>query len=60
MKTSDFRIGDIVSVDNLTECKVIEIKEKHLRVEYIRKDTQLPHRPLIEIERISPVKLSTK
>lgn len=55
MKTSDIRIGDIVSVDNLTECKVIEIKENHLRVEYIREDTQLPHRPLIEIERISPV-----
>lgn len=58
MKTSDFRIGNIVSVDNLTECRVIEIREKHLRVEYIREDTQLPHRPLIEIERIFPVQLS--
>ena len=55
MKTSDIRIGNIVSIDNLIECKVIEIKEKHIRVEYIREDTQLPHRPLIEIERISPV-----
>ena len=58
MKTSDFRIGNIVSVDNLTECKVIEIKEKHLRVEYIREDTQTIHRPLIEIERIFPLQLS--
>jgi hypothetical protein len=58
MKSSDFRIGNIVSVDNLTECKVIEIKEKHLRVEYIREDTQTIHRPLIEIERIFPLQLS--
>ena len=54
MKTSDFRIGNIVSVDNLSVCKVIEIKEKHLRVEY----TQTIHRPLIEIERIFPLQLS--
>ena len=58
MKTSDFRIGNIVSIDNLKECKVIEIKEKHLRVEYIREDTQTIHRPLIEIERIFPLQLS--
>jgi hypothetical protein len=58
MRTSDFRIGNIVSFDNLNECKVIEIKEKHLRVEYIREDTQTIHRPLIEIERIFPLQLS--
>lgn len=58
MKTNDLRIGNIVSVDKLTECKVIEIRESHLRVEYIREDTQLPHRPLIEIERIFPIRLS--
>ena len=60
MGIKDFRIGNIVSVDNLTECRVIEIKEKHIRVEYIREDTQLPHRPLIEIERIFSVHLSQK
>jgi len=58
MRVNDFRIGNFVSIDNMTECKVVEIKEQHLRVEYIREDTQKPHRPLIEIERIFPIQLS--
>jgi len=55
MRTSDFRIGNIVLVDNLNECKVIEIKEKHLRV----KNLQTTDTPFdVEIGRIFPLQLS--
>ena len=59
IQAKDVRRFNLVSIENHTElATVIEIKEKTLRVEYIRKDTNLPHRAVIEIERIKGIPLT--
>jgi hypothetical protein len=55
------RIGNLVEIENHTKvCEVIEIKEKSLRVSYIRSDNGMVHNPIIEIDRIKPIPLTEK
>jgi len=58
MKTSELRIGNFVQIDGNSLCKIITIRERYVRIEYLREDTNSLHRPLIEIERIKPILLS--
>ena len=58
IKSSELRIGNLVEIDNHTKvCEVIEIKEKSLRVSYIRSDNGMVHNPIIEIDRIKPISI---
>jgi hypothetical protein len=53
------RIGNLVEIENHTKvCEVIEIKEKSLRVSYIRSDNGMVHNPIIEIDRIKPISIT--
>jgi hypothetical protein len=59
IQAKDVRRFNLLSIENHTElATVIEIKEKTLRLEYIRKDTGLTHRAVIEIERIKGIPLT--
>lgn len=59
MISSELRIGNCVSIKNhINLCKVVEIKEQTLRVEYFREDIKSLHKPIIEIERIQHIPLT--
>jgi hypothetical protein len=55
----ELRIGDFVYVDNSQQiCTITEIKEKTVRVLYLRSDTGKNHNSIIEIVRIKPIPLT--
>lgn len=58
MKIAELRIGNFVQINGSSFCKIITIRERYVRLEYLRDDTNSLHRPLIEIERIKPILLS--
>lgn len=61
MRINELRIGNFVEIETHTKvCEVIEIKQKSLRVSYIRSDNGMVHNSIIEIDRIKPILLTQK
>ena len=57
----DLRIGNIIKdTVNSTLCTVLEVRENHVRCQYIRADTGETYVSIIHKEALSPIKVTSK
>src|ERR1700749_4914238 len=58
IQANELRLGNKLTDEFATEYVVVEIKRNHVRCDYIRKDTGLPHSSIVDIKNVKGIPLT--